>query len=101
MSTLNTSGNAQLWTVSCASAGNCTAGGYYWNDSEGGQEAFVVSQSKGTWGKAEEVPGTEALNVNGGGVTQMISCPTAAHCAVAGEYGVSSGDLEVFVASQT
>jgi hypothetical protein len=100
-STLNTSGNAQLWTVSCASAGNCTAGGYYWNDSEGGQEAFVVSQSKGTWGKAEEVPGTEALNVNGGGVTQMISCPTAAHCAVAGEYGVSSGDLEVFVASQT
>ncbi len=103
LAALNTSGDAQLWSMSCASAGNCSAGGYYFNDTQGGQEAFVVSQSKGTWGQAKEVPGSESLNVNGTATTEMVSCATAGHCAAAGVYGNSptTGDLEAFVDNQT
>ena len=47
--------------MSCASAGNCSAGGYY-TDGAGHEQAFVVSEVNGTWGTAIEVPGTAALN---------------------------------------
>ena len=42
--TLNTGGNAQIDSVSCASAGNCSAGGDY-TDSSRHFQAFVVSQT--------------------------------------------------------
>jgi hypothetical protein len=103
LTALNTSGNAQLWTMSCPKAGDCMAGGYYWNDSQGGQEAFVATQKNGTWGKAVEVPGTEKLNNNGGGVAEMVSCALPNQCGVAGVYGENpqAGYLQVFVASHT
>ena len=55
--------------MSCASAGNCSAGGYYWNPTT--SQAFVVSQVHGTWGNAMEVPGTAALNRGGDAVGQL------------------------------
>ena len=42
--TLNTGGNAAVQSLSCASAGNCSAGGYY-TDSTGHGQSFVVSQT--------------------------------------------------------
>jgi hypothetical protein len=42
--TLNTGGNAFVQSVSCASAGNCSAGGGY-TDSSGHRQAFVVTES--------------------------------------------------------
>src|SRR5262249_61183636 len=45
--------SAQISSVSCASAGNCSAGGSY----SRGQKAFVVSQVSGKWGTAIQVPG--------------------------------------------
>ena len=39
---LNQGGEGQLNSVSCASAGNCSAGGYY-TDAAGHFQAFVVS----------------------------------------------------------
>jgi hypothetical protein len=41
------SGVAVLWSVSCASAGNCSAGGDY-TDGAGRQQAFVVAETNGT-----------------------------------------------------
>jgi hypothetical protein len=40
---LNKGGWAQIYSVSCAPAGNCSAGGYY-TDNDGHIQAFVVSQ---------------------------------------------------------
>ena len=40
---LNQGGIAETLSVSCASAGNCGAGGYY-KDSSGHIQAFVVSE---------------------------------------------------------
>src|SRR5215467_14367468 len=58
---LNQGGNAFTASVSCASAGNCSAGGSY-RDSSGDFQAFAASQTSGTWHAAIEVPGTAALN---------------------------------------
>ena len=41
---LNTGGGAQVQSVSCRSAGNCSAGGWY-TDSSRHPQAFVVSES--------------------------------------------------------
>jgi hypothetical protein len=39
-------------SVSCASPGNCSAGGDYYTDAAGHQQAFVVSEKNGSWGTA-------------------------------------------------
>jgi hypothetical protein len=58
---LNQGGNAAVNSVSCASAGNCSAGGAY-RDGSGHFQAFVAGEVNGTWGTAIEVPGTAGLN---------------------------------------
>jgi hypothetical protein len=50
--------------VSCALAGSCAAVGYD-KDGHGHQQAFVVSETNGTWARAIEVPGSAALNKGG------------------------------------
>src|SRR5690348_2853711 len=94
---LNQGGNAGIFSVSCASAGNCSAGGSYSGSS--GQEAFVVSQVNGTWHTAIEVPGTAALNQGGNAGIFSVSCASAGNCSAGGSYSGSSGQ-EAFVVSQ-
>ena len=48
---LNTVGLGYTSAVSCASAGNCSAGGFY-TDSAAREQAFAVSEVNGTWGAA-------------------------------------------------
>lgn len=43
LGTLNTGGNAQVLSVSCAPAGNCVADGFY-EDRSSHSYSFVVSQ---------------------------------------------------------
>jgi len=95
---LNTGGGAVVNSVSCGSAGNCSAGGYY-TDRSGYFQAFVVSQSNGTWGNAEEVPGTAALNTGGNAVVNSVSCASAGKCSAGGYYVNGSGQIEAFVVS--
>jgi hypothetical protein len=95
---LNQGGNAQLASVSCASAGNCSAGGFY-ADSSGHQQAFVVSQVNGTWHKAIEVPGTAALNQGELAAITSVSCASAGNCSAGGIYFATGGE-QVFVGSQ-
>src|SRR6266851_3720440 len=47
---LNKGGNARVSSVSCASPGNCSAGGDYTSDASGRLQAFVVSETGGSWG---------------------------------------------------
>jgi hypothetical protein len=83
--TLNVGGNAWITSVSCASAGSCSAGGYYTGKS-GKEQAFVVSQVRGSWGKAEEVPGTATLNVGDTAMVNSVSCALAGNCTAGGYY---------------
>jgi len=95
---------AETASVSCASAGNCSAGGYY-DDSTAHQQAFVADEVNGTWRKAIEVPGTPTLNhgLNGAGgkaAINSVSCGTAGNCSAGGSYTNSHGAVEALVANE-
>jgi hypothetical protein len=96
---LNKGGNAQLPVVSCASAGNCAAGADY-IDGSNHQQAFVVSERNGAWGKAIEVPGLGSLNKGGGAHLASVSCGAAGNCAAGGNYTDGSDHQQAFVASE-
>jgi hypothetical protein len=96
---LNKGVNAQVNSVSCASAGNCSAGGFY-NDGSLHQQAFVVSKVNGSWHTAIEVPGTAALNKGGGAAVSSVSCASAGNCSAGGSYEDSSRRGQAFVVSE-
>ena len=102
-------GDAQMNSVSCASAGNCGAGGFY-ADASGRTQAFVVSQVRGRWGRTIEVPGTAALNTGGDAQISLnhgdaqvnsMSCASAGQCSAGGYYTDVSRGTEAFVVSET
>jgi hypothetical protein len=97
---LNQGGHAQTVSVSCASAGNCGAGGSY-TGSSGATQAFVASDTKGTWGKAEEVRGSAALNKGGDAQVSEVSCTSAGNCSAGGSYTDGAGETQAFVVSET
>jgi hypothetical protein len=97
--TLNQGGNANIFAVSCGSAGNCSAGGYY-TDSSGHTQAFVVSEVNGTWHTAREVPGTAALNQHGNAEISSVSCASAGNCSAGGGYKDGSWNYQAFVVSE-
>ena len=76
MATLNTGGDAEVDSISCATAGECAAGGFYdhGHSVDGSFQAFVVNETNGTWGKAIEVPGTATLNNGDDADVDSISC---------------------------
>ena len=99
---LNKGGGAQISSVSCASAGNCGAGGYYAGPA-GTQHAFVVSEANGTWGTAAKVTGTTMPDVRLISAVTSVSCPSAGNCSAGGEapnYSAPSWD-QAFVAGET
>ena len=89
---------AEVTSVSCASAGNCLAGGDYIDGS--GRQAFVASERNGAWQTAIEVPGTGALNTGGTAGVTSVSCGSAGNCAVGGDYQGRSDNGQAFVASE-
>ncbi len=97
---LNRGGSAGIASVSCASAGNCSAGGFY-KDSSGHAQAFVVGQVNGAWRTAIEVPGTPALNQGGSAGIAAVSCASAGNCSAGGSYADGSGHGQAFVDSET
>ena len=100
---LNAGGFAEASDVSCASPGNCSAGGYYASsviDDVHTVQAFVVKQTNGTWGTAQEVPGTAALNGGGYAAITSVSCPTAGNCGAGGLYTNGKPATQAFVVSE-
>ena len=104
MAALNKRGDAGVVSVSCASPGNCAAGGHY-SDGPGrsghpDSQAFVVTAANGIWGQALEVPGTAALDTGQDAATASVSCPAASRCSAAGSYYDGSALFQAFVTSQ-
>jgi len=82
---LNRGGFASAESVSCASAGNCSAGGSY-TDSSKHVQAFIVNEVMGTWHSAIKVPGTTALEQGGSAGLNSVSCPSVGSCSAGGYY---------------
>lgn len=84
---------AEVDSVSCTSPGNCTAAGSYQRTYRLGQ-AFVVSEVRGRWHKAIEVPGLSKLNTTGT-ASITVFCAARGNCSAAGTYSAGA-----FVVSQ-
>jgi hypothetical protein len=97
LAALNKDQYAEVYSVSCAPAGSCAAGGYY-TYGGGNQQGFVAVERNGRWGKAIQVPGLAALNTGGNAGVSSVSCPSAASCAVGGGYTDRRGKGKGFVA---
>jgi hypothetical protein len=96
---LNRGGLAEINSVSCASAGDCGAGGSY-SRGFGNYQAFVVSETNGTWHEAIEVPGTAARNGGEDAAVDSVSCASAGSCSAGGSYEDSSRNYHAFVVSE-
>jgi hypothetical protein len=91
---------SDLFSVSCASVGNCSAGGNYALNSKHSQ-AFVVDETNGVWGKAQAVPGFTPRDASESTQVYVISCPSAGNCSAGGIYSVRDNNTLIFVVDET
>jgi hypothetical protein len=96
--TLTASGYGSPTSVSCAVAGDCSAGGFYVTGGSDNGGAWVMTETKGTWGDAEEVPGTSSAAAS----TASVSCDSAVNCVAGGSTGSMAAHTEqAFVSART
>jgi hypothetical protein len=77
--------DAEIISVSCASAGNCSAAGLFYARS-GHIQPFVASERHGTWSRVIEVPGSRALSAGKRAYVISVSCGAPGDCAAGGAY---------------
>lgn len=82
--------------LSCPTAGNCTAVGYFAGASSSFQ-ALVVDEVNGTWQNAMAVPGTVVLNAGGVARAQAIDCSSPGNCDLVGMYRDAADHAQLFV----
>ena len=81
-----------IQSVSCPSAGNCTAAGWYL-DAADQYQVFVASEVHGTWHHYMKVPGTTPAPGAAGAQVASLSCPEPGSCTVAGNFIGGAGFL--------
>lgn len=83
-------GFVQPFSISCGSAGNCSAAGQYMT-ADGATGAFVLNETDGSWGKPQLLTGVARI---GGTITNSvvhsISCAAAGDCTAVGIYTTTS-----------
>jgi hypothetical protein len=97
LAALNTGQDAEVSSVSCASAEYCAAGGGY-ADRGGDQQGFVAIEANGRWNNALRVPGLAALNKGRSAYVSSVSCPSAGNCVAGGNYRDGDRRRQGFVA---
>lgn len=84
LAALNKAGNARVTSVSCGSAGNCAAGGFYafgYADDNDYDQGFTATERHGSWSKAIQVPGLATLNKDKNAQVRSVSCAPVGNCA--------------------
>ncbi len=92
--------DAYVTSVSCRSAGNCSAGGTY-TDTSKHMQALVASEVRGIWRRAIEVPGIASLKKGGTASVTSLPCPSARTCSAGGAYTERSKHMQAFVLSKS
>ncbi len=95
--------NVGLTSVSCASAGDCTAVGTY-TDSSNHSQGLLLTETAGVWatGVKASLPadaGTQTGSVRF--AVGSVSCASVGNCAAAGEYTDSSGHTQGLLLTET
>jgi hypothetical protein len=91
-------GLAELDSLDCPAAGDCTAAGQY-TPQPGPAALFVINEAGGQWHRAIRLPGSATRD--GGGSIAQVSCAPAAACEVGGTLTTSASDTSGFIASET
>lgn len=78
---------AEAASVSCSSARDCVAGGYYVL-AHSGWHPFLVTETSGHWGSAQPVPGASKLSPSEADRLTSISCASDNHCTAVGSYDI-------------
>jgi hypothetical protein len=91
---------AAFTSLSCASAGNCTAVGYY-EDTSGHSQGLMITQSSRAWGNGVKatLPAGAAKNPDAG--IESVSCPSAGNCTAVGGYEDASGHGQAVLLIET
>ena len=91
--------NAGVGSVSCASAGNCTAVGPY-IDRSGHEQGLLLSETSGRWATGVEVSLPANAGKNPDVSLGSMSCASAGNCTAVGNYTDSSGHQHGLLVSQ-
>ena len=76
---------AGICSLSCASAGNCTAVGSYF-DSSGHLQGVLLSETSGTWATGVQAPLPANAGTNPSASAYPVSCASAGNCTAVGGY---------------
>jgi hypothetical protein len=85
--------DVEFGRLACPGRGSCVAVGSY-HDSAGNPLPFVISESNGRWGSAQEVRLPSGARGAVGGQLGGVSCDKVGSCATVGSYFVPSTDKD-------
>ena len=86
--------------ISCASAGNCSAGGQYL-DASHHYQGFLINEVAGAWETATEVTlPTGALESGKNGGVVAVSCSSAGNCSAGAAYLDAGGNYQALVINE-
>jgi hypothetical protein len=74
-----------LRSISCGTAGNCAAAGYYYG-SDQAEHALLVDEKGGTWSAGLDVPLPPDAGATSEGSLSSVSCAPAGSCVAVGSY---------------
>jgi hypothetical protein len=84
-------GGIDLDSVSCASAGNCTAVGYYFSSGQDQEEGLLLTETSGRWATGVEASLPANANKHPDVSLGSVSCASAGNCTAVGGYDDRSG----------
>ena len=98
---------ANLYSVTCTSPGNCVAVGFY-TDANGSYDfqAMVATETGGVWAQASELTLPTGANTSAGGQGAdlgSVTCTSPGSCVAVGSYSDTNGshDYQAMVATET
>src|SRR5207244_1817418 len=95
-----TNPGASLGSVSCASAGNCSAVGSY-HDSSGHRQGLLLTETAGTWSTGVEASLPANAGSSPGVILSSVSCASAGNCSAVGQYVDSSNHAQGLLLTET
>jgi hypothetical protein len=88
-------------SVSCASAGDCTAVGTYDSTSANDVEGLQLIETNGTWAAGSETSLPAASNSNPEVWLASVSCASASYCVAGGAFEGADGNNQALFAQQS
>jgi hypothetical protein len=100
LNTLNLGRNARVTALSCSSAGNCAAGGFY-TDRNFSTRAFLANEVDAEWHSAFQVPGTASSDTSTKVSVTSVSCTARRSCTAGGTLANDVTGTRIFLANET